>query len=452
MWAARFRIRQYALTCLWLLPLLSGLLGMVLGSVCLLIDKDVHLPPYWQYTPSTASTVLTAIVSATAALLGFVVTVSVLGVQMTTGTFSARYMRLWYRDRALKAVLAVLVGTLTFSFVTFSFALLRRVQDKYVPNLGVTTAGLLVFASVLLFVVFFGRFLHRLRPVAVAAGVAGAGQRAFQDMILEATSPDAPNLISDDYGATEAPVLVVRSTRAGSIQAIHGRGLVGWAREHKCLLVLPHWVGDFVAADETLIEVFGDAAYGTADADRLRGMLALGIERTIEQDPAFAIRIMVDIANRALSAAINDPTTAVQVLDHMGELLRTIGTADLPSRERVPVDGARGVVLIRTRCWDDLLALALTEIREYGANSLQVNRRLLALLEELHAKVLPDCRAAVEDQLARLDASVLVHFADSPDLDRAGTADRQGLGSASSAPAGLASDSTAPRGGAEHPA
>ena len=90
MWATRFRIRQYALTCLWLLPLLSGLLGMVLGSVCLLIDKDVHLPPYWQYTPSTASTVLTAIVSATAALLGFVVTVSVLGVQMTTGTFSAR--------------------------------------------------------------------------------------------------------------------------------------------------------------------------------------------------------------------------------------------------------------------------------------------------------------------------------------------------------------------------
>jgi uncharacterized membrane protein len=169
MWATRFRIRQYALTCLWLLPLLSGLLGMVLGSVRLLIDKDVHLLPYWQYTPSTASTVLTAIVSATAALLGFVVTVSVLGVQMTTGTFSARYMRLWYRDRALKAVLAVLVRTLTFSF-----ALLRRVQDKYVPNLGVTTAGLLVFASVLLFVVFFGRFLHRLRPRAPGRQRSGA--------------------------------------------------------------------------------------------------------------------------------------------------------------------------------------------------------------------------------------------------------------------------------------
>jgi uncharacterized membrane protein len=333
-------------------------------------------------------------------------------------------------------VLAVLVGTLTFSF-----ALLRRVQDDYVPSLGITAAGLLLFASVLLFVVFFGRFLHRLRPVAVAEAVARAGQRAFEEVILDAASPDAPKPITEPYEAPGEPVLVVRSTRAGSIQAIHGRGLVGWARAHECPLVLPHRAGDFVAADEKLIEVYGDGAYGAADADRLRGMPALGIERTIEQDPAFAIRIMVDIANRALSAAINDPTAAVQVLDHLGELPRTIGTTDLQSREAVPEEGARGIVLVRTRRWDDLLALATTEIREYGAGALQVNRRLRALLTELHAKVHPVYRAAVEDELARLDASVLVHFADSPDLDRACTADRQGLGGATAAPAAFSNAS-----------
>jgi uncharacterized membrane protein len=146
---------------------------------------------------------------------------------------------------------------------------------------------------------------------------------------------------------------------------------------------------------------------------------------------------MVDIANRALSAAINDPTTAVQVLDHLGELLRTIGTTELQSRETVPEDDARGIVLIRARRWDDVLALATTEIREYGAGSVQVTRRLRALLEELHAKVLPGYRAAVEDELARLDAGVVLHFADSPDLDRACTADRQGLGGASASPAVL---------------
>jgi uncharacterized membrane protein len=443
MWATRFRIRQFVHTSLWLLPLLSGVLGMALGSFGLVVDDHLHLPPYWLYTSSTASTVLTAIVSSTAALLGFVVTVSVLGVQMTTGTFSARYMRLWYRDRALKAVLALLVGTLTFSF-----ALLRRVHDEFVPSLGVTTAGMLLLASVLLFVVFFGRFLHRLRPVAIAAVVARAGQRAFADVARQAASADAPTLVVEELEAVEEPALVVRSTRAGSVQAVHGRGLVEWAAEHECRLVLPHWAGDFVAADETLIEVYGDGAFGSADADRLRGMVALGIERTIEQDPAFAIRIMVDIANRALSAAINDPTTAVQVIDHLGELLRTIGTTEIRGPRPSAESSAPGVVLVRARRWEDILALAMTEIREYGAGSVQINRRLRALLEELHAKALPGYRAAVEDELARLDAGIARQFALSPDLDRARASDRQGIGGASRPAAVLAAAASAPDDGA----
>ena len=85
---------------------------------------------------------LASIVGATAALTGFVVTVTVLVVQMATGTFSARYMRLWYRDRVLKALLALLIGTLAFSF-----ALLRHVEANFVPNLGTSIAGVLLFAG-----------------------------------------------------------------------------------------------------------------------------------------------------------------------------------------------------------------------------------------------------------------------------------------------------------------
>jgi uncharacterized membrane protein len=86
------------------------------GIACVQLDESVTAPEFWQYSSSTATAVLSAIVAANAALTGFVVTVSVLVVQMATGTFSARSMRLWYRDRMLKAVLAVLVGTLSFLF------------------------------------------------------------------------------------------------------------------------------------------------------------------------------------------------------------------------------------------------------------------------------------------------------------------------------------------------
>ena len=223
------------------------------------------MPAYWQYSPSTATSVLSAVVGATAALTGFVVTASVLAVQMTTGTFSARYMRLWYRSWILKAVLTALIGTLTLSFT-----LLRHVEADSVPNLGVTMAGLLLFACVLLFVVFFDGFLHRMRPVAVAALVAAAGRKAFEDSVRISADPDAPYLVTEDYPSSEEPVLVARSRQAGSIQAIHGEGLMSFAQQHDCLLVLPHAVGDFVPEGATLIQAYGGGPFEADAEEHLR--------------------------------------------------------------------------------------------------------------------------------------------------------------------------------------
>ena len=96
-------------------------------------------------------------------------------------------------------------------------------------------------------------------------------------------------------------------------------------------------------------------------------MVALGEERTIEQDTAFALRILVDIAIRALSPAVNDPTTAVQVLGALEDLLLRIGESDLTGRGTLRDAGGDVRVLVATRRWEDLLALALTEIRDYGS-------------------------------------------------------------------------------------
>ena len=106
------------------------------------------------------------------------------------------------------------------------------------------------------------------------------------------------------------------------------RGLARFAREHRCTLVLNHVVGDFVPAGAAVIRVYGGEPDGERDEQRLRRMIVLGVERTIEQDPAFAVRIMVDIAIKALSPAVNDPTTAVQVINHLGDLLHRIGATD----------------------------------------------------------------------------------------------------------------------------
>jgi uncharacterized membrane protein len=348
------------------------------------------------------------------------VTVTTLVVQMATGTFSARYMRLWYRDRMLKVLLALLVGTLAFAF-----SLMRRVESNFVPNIGVTLAGALVVTSLLVFLVFLDRYLHRLRPVAVAALVHDYFRRNFESEIERAKNPEIFAGVLDAGG--EEPSLAVCSPRAGAIQAVDADALVGWAREHDCLVVLRHGIGDFVPFGARLIDVYGAKDRGRGAELRLGEMVALGDERTIEQDPAFAIRILVDVANLALSPAVNDPTTAVQVLDYLGEALRLVGTTELSVhawRDTLP---RRGVV-VPARSWEDYLALTVNEIREYGTGGIQIMRRLRAMLEELHDEVRPEFRAAIKDELRRLDATVMRAFGDSVDLDRASVADTQGIG------------------------
>jgi len=421
-WATRFRIREYLRESLWVVPSLGAVTGVLGAAVLAAIDSHVKVPPSWAYSSSTASTVLSAIVGAEAALTSFVVTVTVLVVQMASGTFSARSMRLWYRDPVLKGVLAVLIGTLAYSF-----SLLRRIESEFVPDLGVTLAGVLLIVGLVLFVLFLNRFLHRLRPVAVAALVAEGVRESLDDDIAQ--KRDLGNVFgASTESLAERTALTVRSARPGAVQAVNLRGVATWAGQHECLVVMRHSVGEFVQTGDLLFEVYGDAGQSPDAVERtLRGLVALGLERTIEQDPAFALRVMVDEASKALSPAINDPTTAVQVLDYLGDSLRVVGQRDLS----VPpwhAGAAKGGVVIPVRRWEDFLALGMTEIREFGDTSIQVMRRMRAVLEKLLQEVRPENRPAVKAEIARLDATVAAAYSGSIDLDRAGMADPQGLG------------------------
>ncbi len=418
-WGRRFRLREQVRGSLWIVPLFGAILGSILGVALAELDRHLDLPNYFQYSSSTASTVLTATVGAAAALTGFVITVTTLIVQMVIGTFSPRYMRLWYRDPWLKATLALLAGTLTLSL-----SLLQRIEPDFVPDLGISTSGVLMAAGLIMFLFFFSRCMVNLRPVAVAALVAKAGRAAFD----ETTQAIARSAIGIEPPESDTePTHVVRAKNAGVIQAIHLDGLVGWAREHQSHLVLTHAVGDFIATGEALVTVYRGSSDPGATERELRGMIALSDERTIQQDPAFAIRIMVDIALMALSPAVNAPTTATQVLGHLGETLRMIGATDLGREGSAPVDEPPAVV-IRTPLWEDYLALGVTEIRQYGAAGIQVMRKLRATLEALHEDVRPEHRAAVEKELARLDSTIAAHWGESVDLDIAMVADGQGIG------------------------
>jgi uncharacterized membrane protein len=192
------------------------------------------------------------------------------------------------------------------------------------------------------------------------------------------------------------------------------------------VIVLACAVGDMIAENTLLLQVHG-AKEVLAEKD-LRRAIHLEFERTSEQDPKYPIRLLVDIAIRALSPAINDPTTAVQAIDQIDDLLRRLGRHDLDAGYARDRQGVLRLV-IPMPTWEDYLTLAFDEIRQYGAESVQVMRRLRSALMDLADSVVADARAeAVRRYLKHLDAGIGRSSLDADDQEKAREEDRQGLG------------------------
>ena len=185
----------------------------------------------------------------------------------------------------------------------------------------------------------------------------------------------------DETFGLDAPDRVIRHRgTSGIVLAANLAPLLAAAVRTDGIIEFAPQVGDFVAVDEPLFNLFGGAR--AIDEKTLHGSVALGSERTIDQDPTFAFQIVVDIAIRALSPAINDPTTAVLAIDQLHRMLRSVGKRNL--RTDKIADGSGKLRLVfRTPNWEDFVHLSFSEIRSYGANNLQIVRRLRAMIENL---------------------------------------------------------------------
>jgi uncharacterized membrane protein len=209
------------------------------------------------------------------------------------------------------------------------------------------------------------------------------------------------------------------------VQAVDAARLVNVARESGAVIEMVAAVGDPVVESIPVLHVYG--AGPVIDDRLLMNGLELGEERVFEHDPAYALRLLVDIAIRALSPAVNDPTTAVQALDQIGDLLIRLSVLDLERGAYRDGDGAVRLV-VPSPVWADLLRLALDEICACGATSVQVMRRMTALINDVDAVAPEQRRPAIREWKARLQLTVARSFATADERSDASTADRQGLG------------------------
>lgn len=426
-WRQRHRLRQYVRDALWLGPTL----GMVAGLVAVRALHALELALGWEAVvhPDGARAVLGALASAMFTFIVFVSSALLVAFQLASAQLSPRIIAIVFRDPVTKWSVAVFI----FAF-TVTLATLARITDT-VPWL---TTQVSTYSSM----VSLGVFLYLIDHVGKVLRPSGAVLRVglLGRQVIEAVYPRLLGEGPSEEGRPmperkEGTWTVVPSPGDGVLLAFDLAGLADLARGTDSAIELVPEVGDFVAAGDPLFRVSAGAA-PPPSAQGLCAHVALGQERTMEQDPMFAFRILVDIAAKALSPAINDPTSAVLALDQLHHLLRSVGTRRLDEGQVRGHDG-RLLLVYQTPNWEDFVQLAVTEIRHFGGGSIQIARRLRAMLENL-IQVLPEPRRpALEQELSLLQKTADRSFPEPGDRAMADVSDVQGVGG-----------THAPRGGA----
>jgi uncharacterized membrane protein len=203
-------------------------------------------------------------------------------------------------------------------------------------------------------------------------------------------------------------------------------GLVALARRADCVLELLPMMGEFVPSGAPLFRVRGEPQ--RVDRAAAVALVAVGPERTHHEEPAYGLRKLVDMAERAIAQPFNDPTTAVQVIHRLQDCLRLLAVRPFPSGDHVDADG-RVRLTIRTLDWDGYVRLAFDELRLAGAGVPTITRRLVAALQDLKTLAPPERQEPLDRQLDLLREGVRNAYDDPRDIATALTADPTGLGS-----------------------
>lgn len=426
MWRARRRrIRRRMERSLIAIPAAYLVGAVVLGALGPRIDRSRDAPIRFDTGMDTARDILTSTATGMIAFTGLVIASVLVVVQFAAGQYSPRLILWFRRDRLVKHAMGSFLAAFLYALV--ALRAFERRDEQYAPDLTVTLALVLLVGATLLFLALLQRVMDRLRPRALYAAVAREAVVAIHAVYPRPLDAAHGRAGADDDGSWRASEPhVVRLTGApGVVSAFDHELLVQAATAADVTIELAAAVGEFVDPGQPLVRIHGA---GSIEERVLRTGVEIGEERTIEQDPAFAMRIVVDTAIRALSPAVNDPTTAVQGLDQLEPVVRELAGRDLDASFARSSDG-RVRLVWPSPGWEDVLDLAFDEIRAYGASSVQICRRMRALLEDLRASTAPERHAAIDAQLARLDAAVAAaHGGDSPEAELARMADRTGIG------------------------
>ncbi|MEV0915204.1 DUF2254 domain-containing protein [Streptomyces sp. NPDC049967] len=420
-------LREHLRETFWFAPTLTLVCAIVLWFAASTLDEQLvgYLKDERAYdevkdllaVAEDTKQIVVTVSSAMMTFIGVVFSISLVAVQMASGQLTPRVVRIFVRSRISKLTLSVFLATFVFSLLVLSSY--ESETDPHlvtsVPFVQSVLTAALVGLSLLLFIAYVSSTLRLMQVGPVVDRITRDSFRVLGRMPA-GRSQEGP------LGAESGQL--VHEGRAGVLRDVNVARLVRAARHQGVVLRLIPRLGDFVVPGTPVLAVHGGAA---PPRRALRYTVSVGVERTLHQDLAFGLRQLSDIALRALSTAVNDPTTAVQCLDRIVQFLAAV--VDLPLGAVHHRDRKGAVRLVQdVPGWADLVDLGFEEIRRCASDSPQVTRRLLAGIDDLLLLAPPGRRQPLVRHRALLTQAVERTVRGAAEREFALLPDRQGIG------------------------
>lgn len=425
---------------LWFVPAAMTVAAAVLAPAMVVVDERWLSPEqvgdYWWLfggSPEGARGVLVAIAGSLITVTGVVFSITIVALQLASSQFTPRVLQNFTADRGNQLVLGVFVGTFTYTLL-----LLRTVRSPvddgaagFVPAAGVTLAVALSLLSIGCLIYYIHHVatwieastivdrvavetlgvIRRRFPAPddeeAAAGVgtaAAAADRAGAETAEEAAAERAP----------AGPAAEVLSRRSGYVQDVQLHRLVELAERAGLVIRVDAAVGDFVLRDQPLASLWPPDAATEETLDDVRGTFSFGHRRTLPHDAELGLIQLSDIAVKALSPGINDPTTAMMALDRTAELVVALG-------RRRRIESMRGEdgalrLLVPTLHFERVVDVAFSQVRRYGGHDAALVLHLVALVRQVARQVAPPERRVLTDLLTAVDEQVRLDIEHTGDL------------------------------------
>ena len=403
--AARARITSWWLVIresLWFVPAVCTLVAIVLAVVLVRIDRTVRFDqrddlPWWLFGggPEGIRAVLSAIAGTTITVTGVVFSITVVALQLASSQFSPLVLRRFRADRGNQVVLGVFIGTFTYALLVLRSVLSpEQDSDGFVPVLAATAAIGLALISVGLLIFFIH---HAARSVQASTII---------DRALEDTLGVIQHLYPEDLGDPDEAIssqppagvaAIITATEGGYFQAVDEDTLFEVSEDRALAVRIERSPGDYVLPGSVLASVWPASALDADLENEIHAAFVIGTERTLQSDIELGIRQIADIGIKALSPGINDPTTAIQCIDHLSHALAQLGRRSWPNPVRIGKDGE---VRVRANVpsFDRLVEVAFAQLRQYGAKDATLSAHLVTSLGRLAALLPPERRGPLVRQ------------------------------------------------------